>query len=286
MKKLSVEFKVGFFVLIAITILCVLIFQIGGVNIFNAHKYTLFVIFDFVSGVSKDAPVHVAGVSVGEVKNVDIFYNSKDSKTQVKLELRVDKGIKIPKDSMASINTLGILGEKYVEIVPGKDRVNFLKDGNSIIGNNPVQMEKLTESLVDVVGDQTVRDSLRESFYNLRVTSENLRQMTQTMNELATSIKKGKGTLGKFISDDSIYTETEKMIVNMNKKLDKTITDLNHKLNDLIGDLKKHPWKIFQKPPRVSKKKISRKNDTSLGQEEQNTEEKKDNNKGVIFKQE
>ncbi len=254
MKGVSIEFKVGFFVVIAIIILSMIVFQIGGINIFNTNIYKLNVIFDFVNGVSKDAPVHVAGVAVGDVKDVEIFYNHEKKKTQVQLRLVIKNKVRIPKDSVAYINTLGILGEKYVEIVPGEDRSNFLREGDFIIGNNPVQLEKLTESLVDVVGDQTVRDSLRESFYNMRVATENLRQTTEILNETVLNLKNGKGTLGKLMTDDSIYNEAEAMIVNLNKKLDKTITDLNLSLNDLVRDLKLHPWKIFQKPPRAKKK--------------------------------
>ena len=272
MKGVSIEFKVGFFVIFAIVILSMIVFQIGGINIFNTDIQRLNVIFDFVNGVSKDAPVHVAGVAVGDVKDVEIFYNQEKKKTQVQLHLMIKNNIKIPSDSVAYINTLGILGEKYVEIVPGEDRKNFLRDGDFIIGNNPVQLEKLTESLVDVIGDQTVRDSLRESFYNMRIATENLRQTTEVLNETVLNVKNGKGTLGKLMNDESIYNETEAMIKNLNAKLDKTITDLNISLNDLIKDLKLHPWKIFQKAPKVTRKG-----------KEKSSKADENNNQGNIF---
>jgi phospholipid/cholesterol/gamma-HCH transport system substrate-binding protein len=248
MKALSTEFKVGVFVVISIALLSMIVFQIGGINIFGANMYKLNVIFDFVGGVSKDAPVQVAGVSVGDVKNVEIFYNAEQKKTQVRLSMMIQKHIKIPKDSVAYINTLGILGEKYVEIVPGEEKDNFLAENDFLKGNNPVQLEKLTESLVDIVGDQTVRDSLKESFYNVRIATENLRQASELLNETIADVKSGKGTIGKLITDDSIYNQTEAMVVNLNTKLDKTVTDLNVSLTDLISDLKSHPWKLFQHP--------------------------------------
>lgn len=274
MKGMSTEFKVGLFVVLAIGILSMIVFQIGGLNIFNSKQYKLKVMFDFVSGIAKEAPVQVAGVGVGMVKEVTIFYNTAQKKTQVRLILLVQDDVRIPKDSVAYINTLGILGEKYVEIVPGEDQNNFLGDGDFIVGNNPVQLEKLTESLVDIVGDQTVRDSLRESFYNVRIATENLRQTTEMLNEIVDGVKNGKGTIGRFINDDSIYAQTESMVVNVNQKLDKTITDLNLSLNELISDLKSHPWKLFQKPgrePETVKKKSSAKEKTEA------------DNRGIIF---
>jgi phospholipid/cholesterol/gamma-HCH transport system substrate-binding protein len=255
MKELSIEFKVGFFVVVAIGLLSMIVFQIGGLNIFGANMYKLSVIFDFVGGVGKDAPVHVAGVAVGDVKEVEIFYNTEQKKTQVRLIMMIKKHVKIPKNSVAYINTLGILGEKYVEIVPGDERDNFLVEDDFLIGNNPVQLEKLTESLVDIVGDQTVRDSLKESFYNIRIATDNLRQASELLNDTVLAVKNGQGTIGKLITDDSIYTQTEAMVVNLNTKLDKTITDLNFSLNDLVSDLKSHPWKLLQRPKQEKQSK-------------------------------
>lgn len=274
MKGVSIEFKVGFFVIIAIAILSMIVFQIGGINIFNTNMYRIRVIFDFVNGIAKDAPVHVAGVAVGDVKDVEIFYNDKQQTTQVRLHLVIKNDVKIPRDSVAYINTLGILGEKYVEIVPGEDQKSFLADGDFIRGNNPVQLEKLTESLVDVIGDQTVRDSLKESFYNMRVATENLRASTEMLNEAVAEVKNGKGTIGKLITDDSIYTKTESLIDNINTQLEKTITDLNNSLNELVADLKKHPWKLFQKPSRRQKEM---KSDASENEDQQSI------NRGNLF---
>ena len=274
MKGLTLEFKVGFFVLVGIILLSMIVFQIGGLNLFRADTYKVNVIFDFVNGLAQDAPVHVAGVAVGDVKKVEVFYSAEQKKTQVRLELIIKNKVRIPRDSVAYINTLGILGEKYVEIVPGEDREHFLRNNDFIIGNNPVQIEKLTESLVDVIGDQTVRDSVRESFYNMRVATEKLRESTENLNEIVLNIKGGNGTIGKFLYDDTIYTQAEEMVTNLNTKLDKTITDLNNSLNDLVSDLKRHPWKLFMKPP---KKRDSRDMDAD------EDENKKKGNGGVIF---
>ncbi|MCP4649154.1 MAG: MCE family protein [PVC group bacterium] len=270
---MSTEFKVGIFVLLAIIVLSFIVFKIGGPDIFNTNRYQLDVVFDFVNGIGMDAPVHVAGVKVGKVETVEIFYSPQTQKTQVKLQFLVNNNVKIPIDSVAYINSLGILGEKYVEIVPGENRTDFLADGDTIIGNNPVQLEKLTESLVDIVGDQTVRDSLKQSFSNVRQATDNLLAVSITLNEVADEVKNGQGTIGRFINDDSIYMETEKMVINLNEKLEKTITDLNLQLNALIQDLKSHPWKLLHKPKTPKKKKSSK----------EKKKIKTTNNSGVLY---
>lgn len=287
MKEKNIEFKVGFFIVLAIVILSLIVFQVGGVNIFKSEMYKLNVIFDFVSGIEINAPVHFAGVSVGEVKEVAIFYNPEKRKTQVKLVFAIKNDVKIPKDSIAYINTLGILGEKYIEIVPGRVLSDVLKEGDSIVGNNPVQMEKLTESLVEIVGDQTIKDSLRKSFYNMNQATENLLATSQTLNEIMTNIKNGQGTIGRFVKDDSIYTQTEGMVVNLSNKLDKLVTDLNNQLTDLVKDLKKHPWKLLRRPPRSASEDASSGEETAAEKkpkEEAKNKEEVQGNLGYIFK--
>ena len=249
---MSIECKVGVFVILAIAILSMFVFQIGGDSLFKRDFYQLKVVFDFVNGISVAAPVHVAGVRVGEVTDVIIFFNAEAKRTQVRLVLQVKKHVRVPLDSVAYINTLGILGEKYVEIVPGADQENSLGNGGVITGNNPVQLEKLTESLVDIVGDQTVRESLRQSFSNVRNASDELHRTTAMLEEMVSHVKSGQGTIGRFVYDEAVYIETQKMITDLNANLNKTVIDLNVELTGLIQDLKSHPWKLLQKPPRTT----------------------------------
>lgn len=287
MKNANVEFKVGFFVLLAMMLLAIIVFQIGGIKIFKADVYHLNVIFDFVSGIEMDAPVHVAGVSVGQVEDVNIDYGEADKGTRAVLSLAIKKGVLIPRDSSVYINTLGILGDKYVEIVPGKDRLKFAKDHDTMIGKSPVTLERLTESLADIVGDERVKASFRETIYNFEQatgalidivgdaqvidsfkrsivnfeeSTENLSQVSKRLLEITEEIQAGNGTVGRLIKDDSIYVQTEQMIVNLNHRLESTIKDLNKGLNEFIRDLKMHPWKLFVKP---SQKKTNKKKEVN-----------------------
>ena len=245
---MTMEFKVGIFVVLALAILSIFVFQIGGADMFHRDTYALKVVFDFVNGITINAPVRVAGVTVGDVRSVNIFFNESEQKTQVELGLRLKQPLQIARDSVAYINTLGILGEKYVEIVPGVDRHNFLVDGDLVQSKNPVQLEKLTESLVDIVGDQTVRDSLRESFANVRAATDTLNMTAVMLEDVVGHVKAGEGTIGRFVYDESVYTETQKMIADLNVNLSKTVTDLNAELTGLIQDLKRNPWKLLHKP--------------------------------------
>ncbi len=136
MKKGFVETTVGFFVLLGFAAFCWLAFQLGEVPFFGGGRsYTLEAMFDNVSGVKKGAPVQVAGVVVGKVAAVGLGEGRR-----AKLELRLDRDVKIPADSVAAIKSQGIIGDKYVQLSPGES-TTALNDGESIA---------LTESAVDI----------------------------------------------------------------------------------------------------------------------------------------
>ncbi|MCM8812498.1 MAG: MlaD family protein [Candidatus Omnitrophica bacterium] len=258
MEQMRVECKVGIFVFIGVVILSVLVFKIGGIDIFSADMYTVYAVFDSVSGVNKESPVHVAGVNVGEVKKLDIFYNPVAQKMQVKLALRIRKSVRIPRDSRISVKMLGVLGDKYLEVESGVDVEHPVRHGDSLPGQSPVQMEKIADALSAVVGNKGVQDSLRDTIYNLKETTDHLRDASASLQEILARVERGEGTLGRFLEDDSIYVVTQSMIENLSVKLDKTVVDLNSGVNELVDDFKKHPWKLLQKPPREKKKKTDR----------------------------
>lgn len=88
----------------------------------------------------------------------------------------------IEKDAEAYVNTLGVVGEKYLEILPGTQEAGFLKDGDELAGIDPVPMEKITHRAY---------------------------QITEGLQVMADSVKQGKGTVGKLFTDDTIYKNLE-----------------------------------------------------------------------------
>ncbi|MEE9500171.1 MAG: MlaD family protein, partial [Candidatus Omnitrophota bacterium] len=106
------ELKVGIFIAVGILIFFIIVFSIGDVY-FVRRGYHVNVIFNFASGITEGAPVRLAGVNVGQIDKIDIFFDEKEKKTKVKLLAWVnDEKIRIEADSVALINTLGFLGEK------------------------------------------------------------------------------------------------------------------------------------------------------------------------------
>ncbi len=231
-KKIDFEFKVGIFVAIGIAIFISMVFSIGSVKTFQQRK-SLKLRFDFANGVETSAPVRLAGVQVGEVKNINVIFDEKKQKNIVELDTLIDKRAVIEEDAEAFINSLGFVGERYVEILPGTAGSRRLKAGETLQGKQSVPLEKITEKgyealsgfgdtmkhLNKVVGDPETQEAFKATMLDLR-------KLVGSANVVMDQVKAGEGTIGKLFMDDKVYKELE----------------------DFIKDLKAHPWKLLYKP--------------------------------------
>jgi phospholipid/cholesterol/gamma-HCH transport system substrate-binding protein len=121
MKNNSLEITVGLFMLLGFGAFIYLALQLGEVPFLTSSStYVIQAEFDNVSGVKKGAAVQVAGVGVGEVVEVALGENQ-----VALLTLRIDKTLKVPTDSMASVKSQGIIGDKYIQISLGGDQEIF-----------------------------------------------------------------------------------------------------------------------------------------------------------------
>jgi len=228
--KSRLELKVGIFVFISLVILLIFVLLIGDFK--NAiSTYRVNFIFNFINGVRIGAPVRFAGVDVGEVKEIKFFFAPEEGKEKVSVVGRVRNGIKIPVDSSIWVNTLGLLGEKYIDVMPGRDYGNFLKDNQNIIGNDPFPMHEFGELAKSIA--QKINDTIQE----MEGAVGAVRALTDNLDDGISKIKNKEGTLGKLLYDDAIYNE----------------------LDALIVDIRKHPWKLLfktkEKPePKAPKK--------------------------------
>ena len=130
MRLRTVEISVGAFMLVGILALAFLAVQVSGLNLKENRRetYRLSAHFNNASGLAVRAKVTVAGVVVGRVTSVAL--DPKDTRAIV--EMAIDKNVDyLTADSIAAIQTAGILGEKYVSIAPGGDS-EMLKAGDEI----------------------------------------------------------------------------------------------------------------------------------------------------------
>lgn len=187
--KTKLELKVGIFVFIGLTILVIFILSIGGFKTWSSG-YRINLNFNFINGVKIGAPVRFAGLDVGEVKKIGLQFIPQENRSIVRLEAWVRGIVRVPADSTVWVNTLGLLGEKYVEIIPGKDYANFLKDNQSLIGVDPLPIHEIFNRAESIL---------------------------RNLDDGITKIRDKEGSLGKLLYDDAVYNELEALVTDVRK---------------------------------------------------------------------
>ncbi len=114
----TTQFIVGIFALLGIAALAILSLSLGKISLLPAPGYTLYASFDNISGLKTGDQVQLDGVQIGKVVHIGL----KDMRARV--ALRVDEGVQIDTDAIASIKTSGIIGDKYISISLGPERTH------------------------------------------------------------------------------------------------------------------------------------------------------------------
>ena len=182
------EIKSGILVIVCFVLLTILTFKVGNFKTMGqSREYKLQ--FNFISGLEKNAPVHFAGHSVGTVQSIAIH----DGDPAVEVAISVDRNTPLRTDSQAFVDTLGLLGEKFVALTPGTRTAPRLEPGGILRGTEPLplhqlirQMNELTAHLIPVT-EKTNRllegheKDLEAILVNLNAASQNLKEMTQDL---------------------------------------------------------------------------------------------------------
>jgi phospholipid/cholesterol/gamma-HCH transport system substrate-binding protein len=139
MKKYTNETVAGVFVFIGLILIGYLTIKLGNVSFLGDDSYPLYAKFKSVSGLRVGNSVEMLGLKVGNVSNF-----SMDQEDQVvQVEFRIDNGILVYEDAIASIKTSGLIGDRYVSIDPGGGG-DMLKPGGIIIETeSPVDLQEL-----------------------------------------------------------------------------------------------------------------------------------------------
>ncbi|KVX00081.1 outer membrane lipid asymmetry maintenance protein MlaD [Shewanella frigidimarina] len=139
MKNNYVNFLVGLFVLFGIGALVFMSITIGGASVSNSGNYTLVAKFENSSGLKEGAFVEMSGVRVGLIQSIN--YDPQAYESVVKISL--DNEITVPDDSIASIRTSGIIGDRFVKISTGGSEINMADGEEFIETESSISIEEL-----------------------------------------------------------------------------------------------------------------------------------------------
>lgn len=189
--------KVGLLTLVACGLLVYMMFVIGDIGL-RETGYRFTVSYYSVNGLSQGAAVSMAGVKIGKVERIEI----RDDQVFVHCYIR-DKGHRIRRRSSFTIGTSGLMGEKFVEIIPTRDQTSpYLAPSSSVDGTDPMRMEELfeqgnellkklqglTATAKDIVGDPELKSSFKGILRNAEKASERVAGMIESVQGKAESI--------------------------------------------------------------------------------------------------
>ena len=131
MKKYSKETMVGIFVVIGLACIGYMTVKLGNVGFFGENTYSLYGKFGTVTGLREGNPVNMLGLEIGRVQK----FTMDQENQQVVVEFKIDKGIEIYDDAIASVKTEVLIGDKYVAVDPGGGG-DLLANGDTITDTN------------------------------------------------------------------------------------------------------------------------------------------------------
>jgi phospholipid/cholesterol/gamma-HCH transport system substrate-binding protein len=187
--------RLGMFMIAALAILFSGIFIIGGKQYLFTSTYRLNTQFASVVGLDSGADVRVGGVHSGSVRSVELPTKPTD-KITVRMDLDRSTHNIIKQDSVASIETEGLLGNEYVAISFGSAKGAEVLDDGTISSEPPLEMSALLKKASGIL------DTSQQALANATHATENL-------NSISAKIDDGKGTVGALINDKKIYTQLD-----------------------------------------------------------------------------
>jgi len=187
--------RLGAFIIATLAILAAGIFIIGDRQYLFSSTYRLKAQFKTVAGMDEGAAVRVGGVHSGSVRRIDLPKNPTD-KITVLMDLERSTHDIVKQDSVAAIQTEGLLGNEYVSISFGSAQGVNVKDDDTIPSEPPLVMADLIKKA------DAILDSSKEAVDNTSVVTANLRAISARIND-------GQGTIGALVNDKKMYTELE-----------------------------------------------------------------------------
>jgi phospholipid/cholesterol/gamma-HCH transport system substrate-binding protein len=146
------DLLVGVFVLSGLAALAYLSIQLGGATYSGPGGLTLYASFDEIGGLAPRSPVVIGGVKVGQVKQIML---SPDGDFRARVMMDVDKSLKLPDDTAASILTQGVLGSQYVGLEPGGSETLIADGGEIAYTQSAVVIERLIGRVIQSLGNSS-----------------------------------------------------------------------------------------------------------------------------------
>ena len=142
----GMAWKVGAFVVLGLALATLLLFTVRNPRLLQ-QGYEIRVLIDSAGGLSVGTPVKFAGADVGEVQRIAIRSPLPPGEPPIELVLWISQGLTVYADDQVLVGMLGILGEKYVELLPGPQRTDPLQPGEALVAVSPITEAQMIQQL-------------------------------------------------------------------------------------------------------------------------------------------
>jgi phospholipid/cholesterol/gamma-HCH transport system substrate-binding protein len=211
------ERQVGIFVFVGIVLTCVMVIYFGKVGDRFRSGIPITVEFSNAGGLVPGAQVLYSGVLIGKVDHIKLD----PERGGVDVEVNLFKEAKVRKDAHFMIKQSGLLGDQNLVVVPVSQNEAVLQAGDRIKGNDPFDFSDMA-SKVNAAFDRLTNeflqketlDDLKLGLKNFAELTKKLQSDTERLNGILGNVEKGKGTVGKLLTDDELFQELKRLIHN------------------------------------------------------------------------
>jgi phospholipid/cholesterol/gamma-HCH transport system substrate-binding protein len=256
---------VGAFVVGGLLLFSVGLFLIGDRRLMFSPRFELYTTFGKVSGLQVGTEVRVAGLDAGEVLDIQIP-TQPSTPFRIRMRLREDVRALVRQDSVAGVQTDGIMGSAFIQVAPGTDSSPVAESGDTIRGEDPIEFADLiaegretfrsiTEQITNLTADMsetvetltgvahTVDGVVTDVGADLTVITahtaelvEDARQVLADARQLSENIRAGRGTIGRLLNDDALYERWATIAADAERAVTNLRVSTDH-ARELIADV-------------------------------------------------
>lgn len=221
------ERLVGFFLLISVSVIVLVVFLLGKKEYFFEKKYRLRAEFHEGEGIKEETELILSGFKIGVVESVHL---NEENRVDIILKIRKKFQKKITVNSKAMLYKPSFLGDVKIKIIPGKASNNYLQTGDTIMVERAFSLENLEDRVKPILDNaEKALNKIVDIINNIPVNSGV--EIAENVRSIVKKIDKGEGPLGALISD-------RKMLIQIEKTLDKA-EDGIELFNVILKDINK-----------------------------------------------
>ena len=263
-KKIN-NVKLGLFTLAGLLFLILLLYMIGKNRNMFGSNFELKARFENIQGLKTGNNVRYAGIEVGTVKKINII-NDTTIEVVMIIEDRMKKIIR--KNALVSITTDGLVGNKVVNIVAGKEIADVAADGDILLTKKPLDTDEMlrtlsktnkdlaviaenlkgtitrinnSDALWKLLSDEGLPQNLKQSAINIRQTTAQAGDFINELHGIITDVRNGKGSLGTILNDTALAYNLNEAVLKikevgaeadtLSRQISIAVNNIDHEIN-------------------------------------------------------